>query len=379
MSYGSDTEGGAAEGVGGDTGGNYGADSSGDNWASSNYDYSLSSAPSLDFSGIGLSPSESSYGFMGANEADYGGSDFNLNDLFGYTPPDASRFGLTEPYSMPQDYTMSNFVDSPFGKTMRGLLGMTPFGKVANIGIDLARDRPLAQIAANAIPGKLGALAQAGVRASTSTDPMASLGKSALGYGLGTLGQAVGYGIGGPIGGVLGGMAGGKVAGLSGGTPAPASPSQGGFNMGGALQGLGGLFAGYQGMKQAKQLQQNASQSNLAIQSQMAGLRDMYSPNSAYAQQLAQQLARKDAASGRNSQYGPRAVELQARLAAMAPQVANSMTTLGGAVNAGNNQALAANQAQQAAKAQMLNKLIGVGESSGFNKWAGEGLSSLFS
>ena len=71
MSYGSDTEGGAAEGVGGDTGGNYGADSSGDNWASSNYDYSLSSAPSLDFSGIGLSPSESSYGFMGANEADY--------------------------------------------------------------------------------------------------------------------------------------------------------------------------------------------------------------------------------------------------------------------------------------------------------------------
>jgi hypothetical protein len=54
----------------------------------------------------------------------------------------------------------------------------------------------------------------------------------------------------------------------------------------------------------------------------------MYGPNSAYAQQMRQQLERRDAASGRRSQYGPREVELQAKLAEMAskygPGVAES-------------------------------------------------------
>lgn len=312
--------------------------------------------------------------------------DFSLGQLFGYNSPQGLPTNQGEYSGNIGNYGATDFVASPFGKTLRGLLGMTPFGKVANMGLDVAMGKPLSQIAANAVPGQLGTVARAGLQAYNSPNPMASLGKSALGYGLGTVGGMIGGDIAGPVGGVLGGLAGSKMAGLANNAPAgsgPSSPSAtqggGGFNLGGALQGLGGLFAGYQGMKQAKQLQQNASQTNQALQTQMAGLNDMYSPNSAYAQQLAQQLARKDAASGRNSQYGPRAVELQARLAAMAPQVANSMATLGGAVNAGNNQALAANQAQQAAKAQMLNKLIGVGESSGFNKWAGEGLSSLFS
>lgn len=44
-------------------------------------------------------------------------------------------------------------------------------------------------------------------------------------------------------------------------------------------------------------------------------LTDMYGPDSPYAKQLRQQLERKDAAAGRRSQYGPREVELQAKLA----------------------------------------------------------------
>jgi len=47
------------------------------------------------------------------------------------------------------------------------------------------------------------------------------------------------------------------------------------------------------------------------------GLQGMYGPNSAYSQQLQKSLERRDAAGGRRSQYGPRNVELQAKLAEM--------------------------------------------------------------
>lgn len=43
-------------------------------------------------------------------------------------------------------------------------------------------------------------------------------------------------------------------------------------------------------------------------------INDLYSPNSPYAQQMAQTLARQDAAAGRNSQYGTRATQLAAAL-----------------------------------------------------------------
>lgn len=48
---------------------------------------------------------------------------------------------------------------------------------------------------------------------------------------------------------------------------------------------------------------------------QQKDLAGLYTQDSPYAQQLAQQLARADAAKGRRSQYGKRNVELQARLA----------------------------------------------------------------
>lgn len=336
-----------------------------------------------DFSNAEVNQNPWGYDFNAAGMAAPG--EWGLGELFGYDRQQGLPTSQGEWAGNENTYGFSDFASSPFGKTLRGLLGTTPFGQVANAGIDAAMGKPMSQIAANAVPGRLGALAQAGVRAADSKDAGASLGRSALGYGLGTAGGMLGNAIGGPVGGMLGARVGGMAAGgLQGGpsaTTASASPGDrnGGFNFGRLAEGLGGLYSGYQGMQQAGQLRDQAAQTNQALQGQMGTLANMYSPDSPYAKQLAQQLARKDAAAGRNSQYGPRAVELQARLASMAPTVANSMSSLAGASNTGNTQAAAADRAQQVAKAQMLDKFIQAGENTGFNKWAGEGLSSLFS
>lgn len=68
--------------------------------------------------------------------------------------------------------------------------------------------------------------------------------------------------------------------------------------------GLYGMFKNYQNA--------NGQANNLS---------SMFGPNSPYAKQLQQSLERRDAASGRRSQYGPRSVELQAKLAGMANQI----------------------------------------------------------
>ncbi len=59
----------------------------------------------------------------------------------------------------------------------------------------------------------------------------------------------------------------------------------------------------------------------------MDEIRSIYSPNGVYAKELENQLARRDAAAGRNSQYGPRLAELMARLG---DSQARSLSGLGG-------------------------------------------------
>ena len=54
-------------------------------------------------------------------------------------------------------------------------------------------------------------------------------------------------------------------------------------------------------------------------------LMGLFGPNNAYATELRKQLERKDAAAGRRSQYGPREVELQARLAEQARMTAGDI------------------------------------------------------
>lgn len=335
----------------------------------------LSQEQSAANAGVNANPYGYDFGAAGLSTP----GEFNLGQLFGSESAQGLPSMQGEYAGNESTYGLSDFAQSPFAKALRGIIGMTPYGKLANMGISALQGESPTQIAANAVPGLPGVAARAGLQAYGSENPSASLGKSALGFGLGSLGTNAGYAMGGPLGGMLGGKLGGMAANAQGG-PSNASAGEGrGFDLGSILQGLGGLYAGYQGMQQAGQLGQNAAQTNQALQGQMGSLANMYSPNSPYAQQLEQQLARKDAASGRLSQYGPRSVELQARLAGMAPQVANSMSSLAQAGGGANQAAQTANTNAQIAKAQMMNKLLGLGQSTGFNQWAGQGLSNMFS
>jgi hypothetical protein len=65
-----------------------------------------------------------------------------------------------------------------------------------------------------------------------------------------------------------------------------------------------------------------------ALSGQRDSLRGLYGQNSPYAKALREQLNRRDAAAGRRSQYGPREVELQAKLAQMAGGLAPTMSNI---------------------------------------------------
>ena len=132
-------------------------------------------------------------------------------------------------------------------------------------------------------------------------------------------------------------------------------------------QGLSTMFRlGNAGLGAYQQYQQGQAAHNYAN-----SINQMFAPDSPYAQQMQQELARKDAAAGRNSQYGSRAVQLAAALTQARAQA------LGG-----NNYANAARNTSGAsmlnglfsnfASPQAMQGLYGAGQSA-FN-----GLSSLF-
>lgn len=173
----------------------------------------------------------------------------------------------------------------------------SPIGRVAQAALSIA------------FPGARGAMGLANLG-------LGLTGNNPGGAVASTLGGMVGNAMGMPsapgfgnLGGMLGGMA---YNGMSSGQAAPAGvgfgSGQGQGGWGDALGTVGGLAALYQ-------QQRNAG--NMA-----SSLGGMFGPNSPYAQQLEQSLSRRDAAAGRRSQYGPRSVELQAKLAGMANQIA---------------------------------------------------------
>lgn len=90
--------------------------------------------------------------------------------------------------------------------------------------------------------------------------------------------------------------------------------NQGQLDLGSIVGGAGSLYQGYENAKN--------------INGQLDNLNSLFAPNSPYAQQMEQKLARADAASGRRSQYGTRAVELQARLAEQAARLAPTIAGL---------------------------------------------------
>jgi hypothetical protein len=119
----------------------------------------------------------------------------------------------------------------------------------------------------------------------------------------------------------------------------------------------------------------------------MPTLDAMYGQNSPYALQLKDTLAAKDATSGRNSQYGPRSVQLQAALAdkgsqyaAQQAQIANMYQQARMAVAATRTGAI---NKQQQTNGQQLGSLFQLGQSSGALPWLNSqisnGLSNMWS
>ena len=114
---------------------------------------------------------------------------------------------------------------------------------------------------------------------------------------------------------------------------------------------------------------------------QMPTLAAMYGPDSPYAQQLQQTLARKDAAAGRNSQYGPRTVQLQAMLADKGSQYAQQQAAMAQAYNTArsnaNQQRINATTGQAQVQGQQLGSLFNLGEKSGLLPAINQGISNM--
>lgn len=108
-----------------------------------------------------------------------------------------------------------------------------------------------------------------------------------------------------------GGSSGG---GSSGGSPVEALISA--FMGGGGGSKAGGIGA-YGDMASSLYGLYNANKQKKRMQEQAGQLNSLFSPNSPYAQQMRQRLDRKDAASGRRSQYGPREAQMMAHMAEM--------------------------------------------------------------
>lgn len=243
--------------------------------------------------------------------SEVGDSDYGSGTEFGNTP-DGSNDQTTSSNSIDWDTTSPNYslegysyqnpdytANSPVNSSSdTGFFGTlnkflkTPIGKFGQFA--LAATNPA--LAGLFSIGKLGLAAVNGEGAeamgnqfgntlsSFAIGPMATQGLNMMGYGLGpAMGKSF-SGIGDPNATSIG-----------------------------VADGLGGLASLYGGYKQSQMYKDQAN-----------SLSQMFSSNSPYATQLKQQLERRDAAAGRRSQYGPREVELQAKLAEMAAGIAPS-------------------------------------------------------
>jgi hypothetical protein len=189
------------------------------------------------------------------------------------------------------------------GRALKGFnaFNATPFGKA------------FSAIANRATQGAYGL---AGMFGKATTPDMAqnnrNMGAAFTGIGLSALGP-VGMalnavGVPGMVGNAFSGITANH--GLNAGEVGAANAADMGAKGGGSnMDGLLGAGLGLGGL-----LYQN-SQNNKGLNGQINGLQGMYGQDSPYSQVLRQQLERRDAASGRRSQYGPREVELQAALA----------------------------------------------------------------
>jgi hypothetical protein len=97
--------------------------------------------------------------------------------------------------------------------------------------------------------------------------------------------------------------------------------------------------------------------------------------------QMQKQLAAKDAAAGRNSQYGPRLQALQSDLASKGSQYAQQQAAMANAYNTArsnaNNQRTQATTNQAQVQGQQLGSLFNLGEKSGLIPYLNQGISNM--
>ena len=360
-------------------------------------------------------------------------------------PSSEGLFGnaLNQQYNA--DGSEAGWTTSPLGqkvsKVGRTLMGLNPYGRVANMGIDAANGVPLSQIAANAIPGNAGALARMGADVANGATVGGTIG-SRIGGALGSFGAGnfanniLGGGLPGALAGVFAGKEGGaemsqvgrqvgdQVSGMvkasynpsqntgtdMGNTPSfwsklgdsvfgaaptttgqvaqgntPQSLPQQQSPLGSLVGGLGSLYLGNQAISGMNQQRDAIQQQQSAMQQQQSGmptLESMYGSNSPYALQLRKELAAKDAKAGRNSQYGAREAQLQALLAEKGSQYAAQQAQIN---NYNNTSTLAQqkylndmNLQQNQIRAQQIGSLYDFGRTSGLNGAIGQGLGSLY-
>lgn len=313
--------------------------------------------------GMGSSGSDGLGNNLGITSDSFGGFDGGFGDSYAgpmYEGDLSSMFSAT-----PEAFSDA-FAEMPAMQEMSFVDPMTEEQRMR---------RMLGQVAAPAVANQLG----------DTLGPMTGIGMNLLGAATGLQSQEqaatgnfnsiatmAGATLGGPFGALVGGLL-GRSASAGGPTgPAPgrsATQSGAGFSFGDVAGTLGSLYLNNKAARDAKNAQTGMTQ---GVQKQ---LQDMFGPNSAYAQQLRQQLARQDAASGRRSQYGPREVELQARLADMqartAPSLMNSMVSQQQA-------ALQAANARRQRQGQFLNVLDRGAQKFGVYDRIGSGLKGLF-
>ena len=303
----------------------------------------------MDIPGMGLSTMFSQ---------DYGPSfstDTISNDFTPGQPMSANAAGIPE----------QDFWDSGWGKFVKSLgrfaAATNPVGRLGLMGYDAysAAQKGNYGQALGSVVGNVTGNGLLGSAVGIGTD--AALGKNVSSRVGGTLGSVVGGGIAGPVGAMVGGYVGSQ-AGRAGGVGSTDTSGfrgdagrGGGLNFENLASGLGNLYLNNRAAK--------------AADSNVQSLGSMFGPNSAYSQQMRQQLERRDAASGRRSQYGPREVELQAKLAQMAAQYGPNIAQSN----------MAAQQLSQQRRAQNLSSLYAMGRESGLFGQAQDALSGLFS
>jgi len=199
-------------------------------------------------------------------------------------------------------------------------------------GQDLATMAGMAYGASTLGGAASGGSAGAGAAAPATNAALAESAVGTAGYGASSAGAGGGAGLGYTAPSWLSNAGKGAVRG------GISSAAKGGNVWQGALQGAvgGGMGGGAGGGTDWGSVVAgglgiyNGIQANKTNQEQIDSLSGLFGQNSPYAQALEKQLVAKDAASGRRSQYGPRAVELQARLAENASRLAPTLSGLYG-------------------------------------------------